>query len=158
MTYELIHRPTILHRTFSRQFWTKALELGASYGWKPMGTNPPSHIDFYTLGAEWNGGYLTNDGQTIQAEDAASLAKALEQSLKEIAEVNPPVNWDSYFALDDDLPDWLSPEEREMIEEGLYDGLLDTLGTDPLVFFAGDEKKHLKDFIRFCRLGSFEIR
>ena len=123
-----------------------------------MGTRPPTHIDFYTLNAEWDGGYLTNDGQTVQAEDAASLASALELSLEEIPDVNPPVDWGSYFALDDDLPDWLSPEEKEMIEEGLHDGLLDILGTDPLVFFAGGEKQRLKDFIRFCRLGSFDIQ
>jgi hypothetical protein len=28
---------------------------------------------------------------------------------------------------------------------------------DPLDFFAGDEKPCLKQMIRFCRLGSFEI-
>ena len=44
-----------------------------------------------------------------------------------------------------------------MIEEGLQEGLLDVIGTDPLQFFAGDEKRRLTELIRFCRLGSFEI-
>ena len=65
MTYELISQSTVLCRTFSRQFWAKALELASAYGWKPSGTHPPPHIDFYQLGVEWDGRYLTNDGQIV---------------------------------------------------------------------------------------------
>lgn len=65
MSYELIHQSTQTTRTFSRQFWLKALELARAYGWKPMGTCPPSNFDFYTPIAEWDGRYLTNDGQTV---------------------------------------------------------------------------------------------
>jgi hypothetical protein len=36
--------------------------------------------------------------------------------------------------------------------------LLDVLGTNPLEYFAGAGKRDLKGFIRFCRLGSFEIQ
>lgn len=157
MTYELISRSTVLCRTFSRQFWAKALELAEAYGWKPMGTRPPVHIDFYQLGAEWDGRYFTNDGQSVHAEDARSLAAALERSLDDIPDKNISIDWSSAFRQDDDLPEWLSPEEREFIETELQDGLLDILGTNPLDYFAGDEKGHLKEFIRFCRLGSFEI-
>jgi hypothetical protein len=66
------------------------------------------------------------------------------------------MKWDAELWVED-LPEWLSPEERAMIEEELEDGLLDILGVEPLEFFAGDEKRHLKAFIRFCRLGSFEV-
>jgi hypothetical protein len=157
MSYELISRSTVLCRTFSRQFWSKALELAGLYGWKPMGTRPPSHIDFYELGAEWHGGYFTNDGQTVKAEDARSLAAALERSLDDIPNDNLPMDWNSMFHQEDDLPEWLSPEERAMIEEELQDGLVDIMGMNPVEYFVGDEKRHLKEFIRFCRLGSFEI-
>lgn len=157
MSYELISRSTVLCRTFSRQFWSKALELAKLYGWTPMGTRPPSHLDFYKIGAEWNGSYSTNDGQTVRAEDARSLAAALERSLDDISNDNIPMDWMSMFQRDDDLPEWLSPEERSFIEEELHDGLLDIMGMSPLAYFAGDEKQHLKEFIRFCRLGSFEI-
>ena len=157
MSYELINRSTVLCRTFSKQFWSKALELAGSYGWKPQGTRPPSHVDFYELETEWDGRYLTNDGQTVNADDARALAAALERSLDDIPDENPPIDWNSIVQQEDDLPEWLSPEEREVIEEGLQDGLLDMLGTSPLEYFAGDEKRHLKEFIRFCRLGSFEI-
>lgn len=122
-----------------------------------MGTRPPIQIDFYNLGTEWDGRYSTNDGQTVKAEDALSLAAALERSLDDISNDNFPLDWNSILRQEQDLPDWLSPEEREIIEEGLQDGLLDIMGTSPLAYFAGDEKRHLKEFIRFCRLGSFEI-
>jgi hypothetical protein len=157
MSYELVHQTTLTSRTFSRQFWAKALELAQSYGWKPLGTRPPAHLDFYELFAEWDGRYLTNDGQTVKAEDAHSLAAALERSLDDISNENAPNDWNSLVQFEDDLPEWLSPEEREFIEEELQDGLLDIMSMNPLEYFAGNEKRHLQQFIRFCRLGSFEI-
>ena len=157
MSFELVNQSTEISRTFSRQCWTKALELARLYGWRPMGTLPPSICDFYKLEADWSGTYLTNDGQTVKAEDAYSLAAALERSLKDISPVNNTIDWSSTFWLEDDLPEWLSPDERAAIEEELEDGLLDILGTHPLEFFAGDEKRQLANFVRFCRLGSFEI-
>lgn len=157
MSFEFVNQYTEICRTFSRQGWTKTLELARLYGWQPMGTLPPAIYDFPKLEADWNGTYLTNDGQTVKAEDARALAAALERSLNDIPAVNRKLDWSSKFWLEDDLPEWLSPEEREMIEEELEDGLLDILGTHPLEFFAGDEKRLLADFIRFCRLGSFEI-
>ncbi|HEY3477183.1 MAG TPA: hypothetical protein VGK56_21385 [Anaerolineales bacterium] len=157
MSYELVNHSTIISRTFSRQFWSKALELAALYDWKPMGTRSPSHLNLSQLGAEWDGRYLTNDGQTVRAEDARSLAAALERALDDIPDENPRLDWNSVAWIDDDLPEWLSPEERDFMEEELQDGLLDILGTSPFEYFAGDEKRHLKAFIRFCRLGGFEI-
>jgi hypothetical protein len=157
MSFELVHQSTKICRTFSRQFWAKALELARLYGWQPMGTLPPSIQDLHKLDAEWSGTYLTNDGQTVRVEDARSLAAALERSLDDIPALDKKIDWSSKFWLEDDLPEWLSPEEKEVIEEGLEDGLLDVLGTPPLEFFAGEEKQQLSGFIRFCRLGSFEL-
>jgi hypothetical protein len=156
MSYELVNQSTELCRTFSKQFWAKALELAGLYGWTPMGTRPPAHLDLYQLGAEWDGRYLTNDGQTVGADDARSLAAALERALDDIPDQRPPIDWSS-MSWEDDLPEWLSPEEKEYIEEEIQDGLLDILSMSPLDYFAGDEKRHLKMFVRFCRLGSFDI-
>lgn len=157
MGFELVNQFTEITRKFSRQSWAKALELARSYGWQPMGTRPPSMIDFCELGAEWNGTYLTNDGQVVKAEDAYSLAAALERSLVHIPDANIRFDWSSKFWLQDDLPEWLSPSEREIIEDGLEDGLLDTMGIPPVEFFSGGEKRALLEIIRLCRLGSFEI-
>jgi hypothetical protein len=157
MSYELINQSTEVCRTFSRQFWTKALELARLYGWQSKGTRPPSGLNFYELNADWHGTYLTNDGQTVKAKDAFLLAAALEKALDHIADINPGIKWDPELWVEDDLPEWLSPDERDLIEDGLQDSLLDIMGVHPLEFFAGDEKQHLKEFIRFCWLGSFEI-
>src|SRR5262245_18962554 len=157
MSYELVNQSTEVCRTFSKQFWAKAMELALSYGWRPMGTQAPLDLNFYELNADWHGAYLTNDGQTVKAEDAFLLAAALEKSLEYISDVTIKIDWNSVFRVEDDLPEWLSPDERELMEEELQDSLLAIMGVHPLEFFAGDEKRHLKEFIRFCRLGSFEI-
>ena len=157
MSYELVNPSIALCRKFSRQFWAKALELARLYGWQPLGTHPTPGLDFSKLGAEWQGVYLTNDGQVVSAADACALATALERSLEDIPDARLEPDWDFCLCLEDDLPEWLSPVERALVEGELQEGLLDILGTHPLVFFAGDEKPHLVQFIRFCRLGSFEI-
>jgi hypothetical protein len=156
MSYELIHQSTKISRTFSRQFWSKAIELARLYGWEPMGTLPPSGFDFYTPVADWHGTYLTNDGQTVKTADAIRLGLALERSLGDISDISLRIDWNSEIWRDE-LPEWLSPEEKEIIEEALHDGLLDVIGVNPLDYFAGDEKRQLKHLIKFCRLGSFEI-
>jgi hypothetical protein len=151
MCFELHNTHTSISRKFSRQTWTKALELARLYGWKPMGTRHPD------CKVDWLGMYSTNDGQTVLRQDAFLLAAALEKSLKDISEQYPKFDWNAKLWIEDELPDWLSPEERETIEEGLQDGLLDLIGTDPLEYFAGDEKPFLFQLMRFCQLGSFEI-
>ena len=157
MSYEFVNQSTEICRKFSRQSWTKALQLAQLYGWRPMGTRQPPHLDFHKLNAEWDGRYLTNDGQIVRAEDALFLAASLEEALKGISDVNIQTDWNSEILWEDDLPEWLSPEEKAIIEEELEDGLLDVMGIHPLEFFAGDEKQYLKQLIRFCRSGSFEI-
>jgi hypothetical protein len=157
MSFDLYNPTLALCRKFSRQFWAKALELARLYGWHPLGTRPTPGLDFFKPDANWHGTYLTNDGQVVSAEDACALAAALERSLDDIPEARIETDWDFSLWLEDDLPEWFSPAEREQVEEELQDGLLDIMGIHPLAFFAGDEKPHLVQFIRFCRFGSFEI-
>ena len=157
MGYDLFNPSTTICRKFSRQFLANALELAEFYGWQPLGTQPPSERDLHELNAEWDGNYLTNDGQIVKAKDAFSLAAALETSLNDISESKVEMNWNSKFWIEEDLPDWLSPEEKEMIDDGLENELLEFQEMHPLEFFAGAEKYHLRQFIRFCRLGSFVV-
>jgi hypothetical protein len=158
MCYDLFNPSTEVCRKFSRQSWAKALELAKIYGWRPLGTCPPSIYDFYHLNADWNGTYWTNDGQVVQREDALALAYALQKSLDDIPDINIETDWNAtIYWFQDDIPEWLSPTEQALMEEGLKDDLLDILGIHPFEFFAGDEKHHLMEFIRFCRLGSFLI-
>jgi hypothetical protein len=151
MCFELYNHHTAISRKFSRQTWTKALELARLYGWKPMGTRHPD------CNVDWLGTYSTNDGQIVTRPDSFLLAAALERSLKDISEQKPKFDWNPKFWIENDLSDWLSPREQEIIEEVLQDGLLDIIGLNPLEYFAGDEKSCLLQLIRFCQLGCFEI-
>lgn len=151
MSYEFRNQTTLISRIYSKQFWAKALELAKLYGWEPMGTR----LACQDVG--WLGTYLTNDGQTVIAGDAYMLALAIEKSLDHISDANREIDWNPKLWIEDDLPEWLSPEERIMIEENLQDELLDVIAVDPLGYFAGDEKYRLAQLIRFCRLGSFVI-
>ena len=157
MAYELFNQTTTLSRKVSRQFWKKALELAQQYGWRPMGTIAPSYHDFNLLNAEWHGTYLSNEGQTVLREDALALADALQKSLDDIPDFNPEMDWNPKFWLEDDLPEWLTPDERDMIEDGLEDEFQDVIGIHPFELFAGDEKRRLSGLIRFLLLGSFTI-
>ena len=157
MSYELFNRSTEVCRKFSRQSWAKALELAQFYGWQPKGTHPPLIFDVHGLNADWNGTYWTNDGQIVRAEDALALAQALQKSLDDIPDLNTETDWNAKAWFEEDLPEWLSPAEKEFIEEGLKDDLLDIMGMHPFEYFAGDQKRHLNEIIRFCRLGSFMI-
>jgi len=157
MCYELFSQPTAIYRKFSRQSWAKALELAQLYGWRPKGTQPPPEHDFRMLSADWSGTYLTNDGQIVKAEDALSLSQALSRALDDVPDANIEIDWNAKYWLEEDLPEWLSPSEKAMIEDGLTDDLLDIAGMHPFEYFAGDQKRHLVDFIRFCRMGKFTI-
>ena len=128
MIYHLSSQSVISRQKFTRESWTRVLSLGLFYGWQPMGTRVPSITELHGLIDEyWDGTYLTNDGQIVVTEDALSLGIALEKSL-------------------DDIPDF-----------NLEVYPLDPGKINPFEYFAGDEKRHLADFIRFCKLGSFLI-
>src|SRR5207249_11688872 len=89
MIYHLSSQPAISRQKFSREAWTKVLSLAMFYGWQPRGTRPPSITELHGLGVEdWDGTYLTNDGQIVSTEDALSLAIALEKSLDDIPDFN----------------------------------------------------------------------
>lgn len=158
MSVELINEATLISRKYSKEFWETALQLALSYGWRPLGTRSPTTGSLRGWRELWTGTYLTNDAQTVLCEDARSLANALERSLDDLSDENPEMDWNpKSWREEDDLPDWFSPEEREIIEDGLRAHAREVIKMNPVEFFAGDEKENLKRFIRFCRLGSFII-
>lgn len=128
MIYHLSSQSAISRQKFSAESWTRVLSLAMFYGWQPMGTRAPSITELHgMIDEDWNGTYSTNDGQIVVTEDAFSLANALEKSLDDI----PDFNLEVY------------PPDLSKI--------------NPFEYFAGDEKRHLAEFIDFCRLGSFLI-
>ncbi|HKY52889.1 MAG TPA: hypothetical protein VJM08_01235 [Anaerolineales bacterium] len=159
MYYHLSSQSTVSRKKFRREAWAKVLSLAMLYGWQPMGTHPGSRIEVYGLDPEdWDGTYLTNDGQVVIAEDALSLAMALEKALDDIPDFNIELDRAPKSQEDEDrLPEWLLPEEGIIIEEGSKEQQLNSPEIHPFEYFAGDEKRHLIDFIKFCQLGSFTI-
>ena len=128
MIYHLSSQSAISRQKFNRETWTRILSLAIFHGWQPMGTRVPSITELHGFDFEdWDGTYMTNDGQIVVAEDALLLSRALEKSL-------------------DDIPDF--DVENDSLASGPINGF---------EYFAGDKKHHLVDFIRFCRLGSFLI-
>jgi hypothetical protein len=161
MTYHLSSQSTVAREKFSGEAWVKALNLAVFYGWQPMGTRLSSVIESYGFGIEeweeWDGTYLTNDGQSVIAEDALALAAALERSLDDIPDFKVENPRRAETERHNQRPEELSPVERAVIEGGLNDHLLGLMEVHPFQYFAGDEKRHLAGFIKFCRLGSFTI-
>ena len=161
MSYHLSSQATIAREKFSGEAWIKALNLAMSYGWQPMGTRLSSVIEGYSFDIEeweeWDGTYLTNDGQTVIAEDALALAAALERALHDIPDFNIEIRRVAGTKKEDALPENLSPVERAIMQAGLEHHLLGLTEVHPFEYFAGDEKLHLAAFIKFCRLGSFTI-
>ena len=161
MTYHLSSQSTIAREKFSGEAWVKTLRLAMAYGWQPMGTRLSSVIEGYSFDIEewdeWDGTYLTNDGQTVIAEDALALAAALERSLDDIPDFNIEMHRLVETERRKDFPETLSPVERAVLEAGLGHHLLRLVEVQQFEYFAGDEKLHLVGFIKFCRLGSFTI-
>jgi hypothetical protein len=70
------------------------LSVAIRYGWRPMGTEPPKWdrdgVDEKQIAAEnaetaaaWDGTYLSNNSQTVNAFDARNLADALQRALSD---------------------------------------------------------------------------
>jgi hypothetical protein len=128
MIYHLSSQSAISRQKFNKESWTRVLSLGLFYGWQPMGTRVPSITEIHGFDTDyWDGTYLTNDGQIVVSQDALWLGRALARSL-------------------DDIPDFNLSAYR-----------LDLKTVTPFEYFAGDGKRQLTDFIKFCRLGSFLI-
>ena len=157
INYQLSNHATRALQNLSWDAWSRVLSLGIFYGWKPLGTLPPFIHNLRGAPQEtWDGTYVRAEGQTVQAQDALMLAIALRLGLDDIPDVNP----DRDLMLEDDLPDWLSPTEKALMEDGLEELDIEEqepLGVLPFEFFAGDAKQNLVDIIHFCMLGEFVI-
>jgi hypothetical protein len=146
---------------FSNTSWRKMLELAYEYGWKPAGTEPGQWVDPSTGELieqlspdpdEWDGNYRTNASQWVTDEDAAHIADALEQALDDIPDFDTDEKWVEYEPTD--LP--TSPVERSLVEQRLaVSGPNESLSS--LEFFSGEGKQKVRDFVAYCRAGTFFI-
>jgi len=58
-------------------YWRLMLPLAEQYGWNPAGTLPPEGVS----SEEWDGSYVTNDGQLVTGEDVSALAEAISKAV-----------------------------------------------------------------------------
>lgn len=56
--------------------WATILKNAFDNGWKPQGT---VRGGLYEIDPKWDGNYFLNEGQWVEAEDAAKIANALER-------------------------------------------------------------------------------
>lgn len=59
-------------------YWHLMLPLAEQYGWHPAGTHPPEGV----TPVEWDGSYVTNDGQLVTGEDVSALAEAIAKAIR----------------------------------------------------------------------------
>jgi hypothetical protein len=100
--------------------------------------------------ADWGGSYYSSDGQLFYARDAAKLVKALERFLAG----EPPV------------ADTAKPDPQRERLRGFVGGLSQQYGSVPNVTaglpadsWLGEEdgREFLREFVAFCRRGSFTL-
>lgn len=67
---------------FETTIYRELLLLAHKYGWNPAGTEPPLFAGADSIqrpDPDWDGNYVTNDFQSVNQEDAISLAAGLER-------------------------------------------------------------------------------
>lgn len=134
--------------------WPQVLGLAEKYGWEPQGTIIRDEDG--DTNHDWDGTYYSNSGQIVNAFDAKNLADALEQALPFVLEAyrkGSKAATGEVVTIDD------AEAETELADTFaaipvIFAGKLDT--PDPEVELAGDHD-YLRDFIKYCRTGAFEI-
>ena len=148
---------------FSVTAWQCVLDLAAEFGWQAMGTvlsEGTAKLYLTDEGASeeeaiqetirnWDGNYVGNNLQSVIDKDALNLANALENALKVIPDKRKPEH-NTLASLKDDggiehflehyIIEWRRPPDS------------------PVDYFSGIENiNYLREFIKFCRSGSFCI-
>ena len=143
------------HFGFSVFAWSFVLDLAKEFGWQPMGTVLSETAAKQEGSNEetirsWEGHYDGNNFQSVVDKDALNLANALDNALKVIPDKRNPA-YNTLLSLTDDTT---GLNYFKMVFRGIksiYPG-------SPVDYFSGIEnKKYLKEFIQFCKCGSFSI-
>ena len=110
--------------------------LGEAYGWNPKGTELNSEKD-------WDGSYLSNDGQKIVELDCCLLAKAIEVAYEDVPEEQITDFFKHFGETDDGYEDY-------------YDALRNKDHNTLMMHFSGN-KGFLSDFLSFLKKGELSI-
>lgn len=156
--FDLVRKKTCF--SFNYETWWDVIRLAVGCGWEPTGTGPPRGV----LAKDWFGAYLSNDGQLVHARDAKRLADTIEK-------VTAVSSNSFHFFEPSRISRWLRTPEGKQALRGSQEFKKFTrmLGSSesgkntknarriqPWIL-SRDGKSCLRDFIRFCRGGSFRI-
>jgi hypothetical protein len=162
-------RQCLARLRFSIFSWPKLLDLARSYGWQSAGTLPSEIYTEYKTYPElepgqWDGTYMTNEGQIVTAEDATALANALEKALEAIPDHEGLLPKQIMLTSSAESREYIQASDNPYLKAFLESGLISPEGVGfpnvmltPNEYFCGQEKQGVIDFIAFCRRGSFEI-
>lgn len=121
--------------------WSDILELGEEFGWVPIGTGPPRG----ELKADWRDGpYYGNAGQRFYARDARALADALERAVAGLPKRKPPKRGRVATTTD-------------YIEAELTGSERPKRGRVAIRQWTPEDVAYIREFIEFCRAGSFRL-
>jgi hypothetical protein len=137
--------------------WVALLETGVNYGWEPTGTGPPKGY----LKKDWHGSrnYYGNEGQLFYARDAKNLATALETFLRSS---EPQQSRKSKRQREVLSAGRLQAREVQHLAKLIGGETAPAIGTKSNQKKApqrldDDEREYIRQFISFCRKGSFRI-
>jgi hypothetical protein len=137
----------------TNKLWSMILDLAREHGWEPMGTDAPVLIYDDESRREpipsWNGTYFSNDFQIVKATDAANIAEALEKSLKLFPDKDMWTGVTLSITPDDII------EHDILISSNWFESARGSVSLFEL--FSGERKQVVRNFVDFCRGGSFHI-
>jgi hypothetical protein len=131
--------------------WWSLLNIARRYGWQPAGTEAPA-----STSEQWSGGYFANEGQTVRAVDASSLASALEDFFNDVDrdEIAGEVAERMHAVLADGSVTPDSKRDDLLVEPLEYiRNLMGQCGDNPIRpwSFTQRSNEYLLQFIAFCR-------
>ncbi len=121
--------------------WSDLLELAEEFGWIPTVTGPPRGV----RKADWqDGSYYGNGGQRFYARDAKTLADALERAVVALSEGKPRKRTRAATSTD-------------YLEAQLAGRRAPKQGRVAVRQYGPEDVAYIREFIEYCRAGSFRI-
>ena len=158
MGFDLVRKKACF--SFNYETWWEVITVAVGCGWEPTGTGPPRGV----LAKNWPGTYYSNSGQLLYARDAKCLADTLENVIA--------VPGTSSLDFEPSrISRWLriSEGQQSLGERRPFKKLVRLLkssdsgketrrpGRSLPWILSDDGRSCLRDFIKFCRGGSFRM-
>jgi len=146
---------------FNYQTWWDVIRLAVGCGWEATGTGPPRGV----AAERWSGAYVANDGQLLYARDAKRLADVLEKVIAGPRsqgfrfETSRISKWQRSRTGRQDLHVYRSFEKfvRVVNSSGSGKKTRHASKISEPWWLSDDGRSCLRDFVKFCRGGSFRI-